>query len=226
MDTHGGHRERMRTRFLRYGLDNFDDHNILELLLFYALPRQDTNLLAHRLLDAFGTLAGVFDATPEALMTVPGIGPNAAALIRLVPETARRYLMCKTRMGDVLENSEKAGAYVLPLFLGSREETAYLICMDAKMKVLDCRLLCRGTSTALSLNIRRVVQIALSQNASSVLLAHNHVGGVALPSDEDKQATARLHHVLAEVGITLVDHLIVADDDFVSMSDSGYLPAP
>lgn len=225
MDAHSGHRERMRTRFLRHGLDNFDDHSVLELLLFYALPRQDTNALAHRLLEAFGTLAGVFDATPEALMTVPGLGANAAALIRLVPETARRYLISKTRPGDILENSEKAGAYILPLFLGCQDETAYLVSLDAKMKVLDCRLLCRGTTTALSLSIRRVVQIALSQNASSVLLAHNHVGGVALPSEEDKQTTARLQHVLAEVGITLVDHLIVADSDFVSMSDSGYLSA-
>lgn len=223
MDIHSGHRERMRSRFLRHGLDNFDDHNVLELLLFYAQPGKDTNALAHRLLDSFGTLAGVFDAMPEALKTVDGVGDITAVLIHLVPEVARRYLISKSSLGDVLQNSEQAGAYVLPLFMGVRDETAYLICMDAKMKVLDCRPISQGTSTALSLNIRRVVQIALSQNASSVLLAHNHVGGVALPSDEDKLATDRLQKVLGEVGITLVDHLIVADDDFVSMSDSGYL---
>ena len=224
MEEHAGHRERMRKRFLRFGLDNFDDHNVLELLLFYAVPRRDTNVIAHRLLDAFGTLDGVFDASPEALMAVEGVGPGAAALIRLVPEAARRYFIARTAPGQILADSEAVGRYLLPRFLTCRDETMYLVCMDGKLKVLDCREVSRGSATSVSVNARRVTQIALGQNASAVLLAHNHTSGIAIPSDEDVAVTLRLRALLAQVGVTLTDHIVVAGDDFVSMADSGLLP--
>lgn len=224
MNEHAGHRERMRQRFLRHGLDSFDDHNILELLLFFALPRADTNVLAHRLLDAFGSLDGVFDAEPEKLMEVAGIGENAAVLIRLVPEAARRYLMSKTARGEVLKDSRAAGRFLMPRFFSSRSETVYMVCMDAKLKVLDCREMERGTTTSVNLGLRQIVRVALETNASAVLLAHNHSGGLAVPSEEDIEATLRARKVLAEVGVALTDHLVMSDDDFVSMADSGYLP--
>ena len=224
MEEHAGHRERMRNRFLRFGLDNFDDHNVLELLLFYAVPRRDTNVIAHRLLNAFGTLDGVFDASPEALMDVEGVGPGAAALIRLVPEAARRYFMARIKPGQILADSEAAGRYLLPRFLTCREETMYLVCLDGKLKVLDCREVSQGSVTSVSVNTRRVVQIALGQNASAVLLAHNHTSGIAVPSQEDVAVTLQLRALLAQVGVTLTDHIVVAGDDFVSMADSGLLP--
>ncbi len=224
MEEHHGHRERMRQRFLRHGLDNFDDHNVLELLLFYAVPRRDTNLLAHRLLDAFGGLDGVFGATPEALMTVEGVGENAAALIHLVPEAARRYFISKTEPGCILADSAAAGRYLLPRFLTCRNETMYLVCMDAKLKVLDCREVNQGGTVSVPVNIRQIVQIALGQNASYALLAHNHTSGIALPSAEDIAATAQVSRVLSAVGVALTDHIVVAGDDFVSMADSGMLP--
>ena len=224
MADHTGHRQRMRERFLRCGLDNFNDLNVLELLLFYAVPRQDTNLLAHRLLDAFGTLDGVFDASVEALKSVEGIGDVAAALIHLVPEAARRYWICKSGPGEILADSEAAGKYLLPRFFASRNETMYLVCMDAKLKVLDCREVGQGSTTSVHLDLRRVTQIALGQNASAVLLAHNHTSGIALPSQEDVAVTLKVRDLLAQVGVTLTDHIVVAGDDFVSMADSGYLP--
>ena len=223
MADHTGHRRRMRERFIRYGLDNFDDHNVLELLLFYAVPRQDTNALAHDLLEAFGTLDGVFDASIDALKSVPGVGDTAAALIHLVPEAARRYFISKAGPGDILADSDAAGKYLLPRFMTCRDETMYLVCMDAKLKVLDCRPIAEGSTTAVSVNLRRVVQIALGQNASCVLLAHNHTGGVALPSREDIAVTLRIRDLLEQVGVTLTDHIVVAGDDFVSMADSGLL---
>ena len=223
MEEHAGHRERMRSRFLRYGLDNFDDHNVLELLLFYALPRRDTNVIAHRLLDAFGTLDGVFDATAEALMAVEGMGPGAAALIRLVPEAARRYFLARTKPGQILADSAAAGRYLVPRFLTSRDEVMYLVCMDAKLKVLDCREVAYGSVTSVTVNPRRIAQVALGQNASAVLLAHNHTSGIAVPSQEDISVTLRLRDILAQVGVTLTDHIVVAGDDFVSMADSGLL---
>ena len=224
MADHSGHRQRMRERFLRYGLDNFNDHNVLELLLFYAVPRQDTNGLAHALLDAFGTLDGVFDASVDALRSVDGIGDTAAALIHLVPEAARRYFISKTLPGDILADSEAAGRYLLPRFLTCRDETMYLVCMDAKLKVLDCREVSQGSTTSVSVNLRRIVQIALGQNASVVMLAHNHTSGIALPSQEDVAVTLKIRDLLEQVGVDLADHIVVAGDDFVSMADSGLLP--
>ncbi len=221
---HANHRERMRRRFMEHGLDNFEDHSILELLLFYAQPRKDMNVTAHRLLEAFGSLEGVFDAAPEALKTVEGVGDSAAVLIHLVPEVARRYLMSKADPGRILTDSEAAGRYLLPRFLTCKEERMVLVCMDAKLKVLDCREIGRGGTISVGVNVRSIVQLALGQNATYVLLAHNHTSGIALPSNEDVAVTLRLRQVLAEVGVTLTDHIVVAGDDFVSMADSGYLP--
>lgn len=223
MGEHDGHRERMKQRFLRHGLSSFDDHTVLELLLFYALPRVDTNPIAHRLLDTFGSLDGVFEAEPEALMRVEGIGESAAALIHLIPEAARRYRIAKEATGTILNTSHEAGQYLIPRFLNTRGEAVYLICLDAKRRVIDCRPLGEGGPTSVSVNVRKVVELALIKNAAAVILAHNHPNGLALPSAEDKNVTIRVRDALALVGITLLDHIIVAGEDFVSLSDSGML---
>lgn len=225
MNEHTGHRQRMRERFLRYGLDNFADHNALELLLSYAMPRKDTNPLAHRLLDTFGGLDGVFDASAQALLEVDGVGENTVALLRLMPELFRRYLIVKNSHSAILADSDAAGRYLLPRFFNCSTEVLYIVCMDAKMKVLDCRPVCQGDTVSVAVNIAQIVRIALGQNASAVLLAHNHTSGIALPSNEDVDVTMRIRDVLAQVGVTLTDHIVVAGDDFVSMADSGLLPS-
>jgi DNA repair protein RadC len=223
MNIHDGHRERMRQRFLHYGLDNFDDHNVLEILLFYAQPRRDTNELAHRLMDTFGTLDKVFEASPDALMAVPGIGENAAVLIRLIPAMARRYLIARQTPNRILFDSARAGSYLIPLFLNATEETMYLLCLDAKMELLDCSCLGIGNPNSVHVDIRSIVQTALEKKATAVIMAHNHTCGIALPSEEDRVATIRVQNALTMVGIHLIDHIVVADGDFVSMADSGML---
>lgn len=223
MSEHEGHRQRMKQRFLRHGLENFDDHNILELLLFYALPRQDTNLIAHRLMDTFGTLDGVFSASPEELMTVGGVKENAAVLIRLVGEAGRRYLIAREETGSILSSVEKSGAYLIPRFMHCRNETVYLVCLDAKYQVLDCCMICEGGLTSARLDLRQIVQTALMKNARYAILAHNHTSGIALPSPEDRAATLKVRDALAVVEVDLVDHIIVAGTDFVSLADDGLL---
>ena len=224
MGEHDGHRARMKKRFLRYGLASFEDHAVLELLLFYAIPRSDTNLQAHRLIDAFGSLDGVFDATPEALMKVDGVGENAALLIRLVPEAARRYRIAREARGVVLTTPEEAGRYLLPRFLNAREETLYLVCLDPKQRVIDCRQLGTGELMMLNLNVRQITEVALMRNAAAVILAHNHPNGLAHPSQEDRDATRLVYNTLLPLHITLLDHIIVAGEDFFSMSDSNMIP--
>lgn len=223
MATHEGHRQRLRDHFLKYGLGNFDDVNIIELLLCYALPRKDTNAIARMLLDHFGSLAGVFDATEAELTNIPGVGAGAAALIRMIPEISRRYMMAKTEPGVILSTSEAAGRYLMPRFVGQRDETVMMVCLDAKLKVLGCATLGSGGVATVQISIRQVVQTALAQNAAAVILSHNHTSGIALPSAEDKATTHMVQEALAMVGVTLADHIIAAGDDFVSMADSGLL---
>ena len=148
-DLHGGHRERLRERYLAEGLDNFNEINALELLLFYAIPRKDTNELAHRLLQKFGSLAGVFDAPIEALCSVPGVSRSAAVLLQMITELNRKYLLSRDR-APIIHNTEEAGAYMLPYFYGQRNECVYLLCLDAKGKVLGCYSLFEGTANAVA----------------------------------------------------------------------------
>lgn len=220
---HAGHRARMKQRFLRYGLDNFDDHNVLELLLFYAQPRQDTNAIAHRLLDTFGDLAGVFAATPEELMTVSGIKENAATLIRLVAETGRRSMIACAGSGTVLDSVQSMGEYLLPRFLYCRVETVYLVCLDCARRVTDCCRLGEGGLDYVRVDTRKIVQTVLMKDAAYVVLAHNHTNGIALPSHEDIETTKYLQKALEPVGVRLLDHIVVAAGDFVSLAQSGLL---
>jgi len=121
-----------------------------------------------------------------------------------------------------LTSIRRCGEYLLPFFFGRRNETVYLLCLDAKCKVLSCREVGEGSVNSANVPIRRIVEMALAANATSVILAHNHPSGIALPSPEDVTTTHRVAAALATVDIQLVDHIVVADDDFVSMVQSGH----
>lgn len=222
MSIHDGHRQRLKDRFLKEGLDNFDELQVLELLLFYAIPRQDTNPVAHALLDRFGSLAQVLEAPVSELQKVPGMGQAAATYLSLITASCRYYLVNRNDSHVVLNTVEQCGNYLLPFFCGRRNETVYLLCLDAKCKVLACKEVGEGSVNSAAVPIRRIVEMALSANATSVVLAHNHPSGMALPSGEDQLTTRRLAMSLAAVDIELADHLVVADDDFVSLRQSGW----
>ena len=222
MGIHDGHRQRKRQQFLQHGLDGFADHEVLELLLFYAIPRQDTNETAHRLLKKFGSLQGVFHASVEELGKVQGVGENAAAFLSLLPAAMRRVSLSGGEE-TILTSVNAAGAYFSRLLCGERREVLYLVCLDSKGKVLGCNRLSSGTVSAAPVSVREVVEVALRCDASRVLLGHNHPSGVALPSDEDRQITLQIRQALATMDIVLVDHIVVADGDFVSMAASGMI---
>lgn len=222
MADHSGHRDRLRGEFLARS-ESFPDHKVLELLLFYALPRQDTNPIAHDLLERFGSLEGVLDAPPEALAQVKGVGDRSAVLFKAVKELARRYAAGRSRIGNLITTNYAAYEILHPLFFGARNERVYLLCLDGKKKLLGCAKLGEGNVNAAEVTPRGVVETALNHNAARVILAHNHVSGLALPSDEDKATTLYLQTLLSQVGVLLDDHLIFVDDDMVSMGDSGFL---
>ena len=224
MPVHEGHRSRKKEQFRAHGLDAFADHEVLELLLYYAVPRQDTNPIAHRLMEKFGSLEGVFSADRAALEEVEGIGENASTLLSLMLPLMRRIRASSGANETILSDAEQAGAYFLDLFFGQREEKLYEACLDAKGRLLTCRLVAEGDSESVSLNMRKIVENALKCGASSVLLAHNHPSGVALPSPADNAETLSAFDALRTVGVELADHIIVADDDFVSLRQNGLLP--
>lgn len=214
----------MRQRFLKGGLEPFADHEALELLLYYAIPRRDTNPVAHALMERYGSLSAVLAAPLEDLQKVAGIGESAAILLRLVPQLYKKARLSEAAMEElVLNSAERAGAYLLECFAGEKNEVIYQLCLDRKGKLLACKRLGEGNVSSADLDIRRLVENTLFTNASAVILAHNHPSGVALPSDGDYTATRRVQTALEAIGIQLADHIIVADGDFVSMADSGFL---
>ena len=223
MGVHDGHRERLRARFAEHGLDSFNELNALELLLCYAIPRRDTNEIAHRLLDAFGSLSGVFQASMQELTSVPGIGENAATLILMVPQIVKKAHVSKAKEIKIIRNSTDAGNYLLPYFLDEPDEIVMMLCLDNKRAVICCREMGRGVVNCVDANIRRMVETALKVKTTTVIVAHNHPNGVALPSREDDNFTRTLYRSLGLLGITLEDHIIVANDEFVSLADSGIM---
>lgn len=222
MSIHDGHRQRLRERFRKEGLDNFSDVQVLELLLFYAIPRQDTNPIAHSLLAHFGSLSQVMDATVEELEKIPGMGHNAATLLSLTTAVGRYYQVNRAMKVEILRTLNECGEYLLPFFYGRRNETVFLLCLDAKCKVLCCKEIGEGSVNSAAVPIRRIVETALGANATSVVLAHNHPSGIAVPSGEDIQTSRKVAAALSTVEIQLVDHIVVADDEFVSMVQSGH----
>ena len=220
---HAGHRKRTKDEFLANGLSGLPDHRALELLLFYAIPQGDVNPLAHRLIDHFGSLAGVLRADPEQLMAVDGVGRSTAVLIKLVNELKARCLESGGSFDGQLASTWQFRELLLPLFFGQRNELVYLVCLDGKNKLLVTKKLGEGIADTVQITTRKVLETALACNATRVVLAHNHASGVALWSDADLNTTLRLQKVLREAGIELMDHFIFADEDMVSMAASGIL---
>lgn len=221
MSIHDGHRQRMKQRFLQHGLSGFNEHEVLELLLFYCIPRRDTNEIAHNLIDRFKTLPKVLDATVPQLQEVEGMGENAAVFLSLIRETNGYYHKHRYELDRPLKNCNEYGWYLHSAFATERNEAVYLLCLDAKCMVLSCEKIAEGNVNTTAVPIRRIVEIALAKRATSVVLAHNHPSGVATPSDEDIQTTYHLGKILYSVGVSLVDHIIVADDEFTSMAVSN-----
>ncbi len=227
MGTSDGHRQRLKERFEEHGLDNFNDVNVLELLLFYALPRGDTNPTAHRLLDRFGSLWEVFDASEEELMSVPGIGKNAAVLLKLIPPLTRRYLMSLEDPVITFNTLREVGRYFIPRFLFLKDEELHLLCMDDMNRMLRCDRLFTGVSNAAEISIRKIAEVSLRCGATKIVLAHNHPNGVALPSPDDIRLTEQIEKALQPLGIRLLDHIVVGGNDYVSiLSDSSYMRRP
>ena len=207
---HAGHRARIRERFRQEGLTGFSEHEVLELLLTYAIPQRDVNPLAHELINRFGSLAGVLEADEQELLRVSGVGANAASILTLIPPLLAYYQMNALGARPVIQNLAEARAYCHALFMGAHRERVYMLCMDQVGHVLHPALLHEGTLDEVKLYPREIVQTALRYNAYGVILTHNHPGGIAVPSHADYVTTKSIVVALATVQVRVVDHIIVA----------------
>ena len=206
---HKHHRSRLRARFVNEGLRSFQDHNILELLLFYAIPQKDTNDLAHALLNRFGSLAAVFDAEIGDLCKVNGVGENAATLIKMIPQLARAYLMDKeTRYSD-FSDLHKLGAYLVNYFIGEKSEKLIAVLLNNRCEMIDIVVVSEGTVNRTEGSVRKIAEAAFSLNASSFVLAHNHPDGSCVPSAADISLTQNYSKIFSELGLTLSEHIVV-----------------
>lgn len=223
---HQGHRQRMKERFLSGGLDSFSDHEILELLLFYGLPYRNTNDLAHTLVARYGSWIQAVGASYEDLLTVPGVTPHVATLLTLMGQAARRYYRDYTGAIHQLYDAQTVAEHVIPYFIGEREESVLLVSLDNKRKHLNTTCIFRGSVNSAQFNVRLAVEQALRDNATQIVLAHNHPNGFAFPSKADIQTTKYVMDILRPLDIRVVEHAIVAEGDCLCMSqlpDSQWL---
>lgn len=231
MGVHDNHRNRVKATFRKSGFHGMHDHEVLELLLFYAIPRIDVNPIAHALMAHFGALHAVFEAPIEELCKIDGIGENSATLIHAMMELIRRYGIDRkehTMLKSCLNSTQAIGDYVTPHFLGLGYEMVLMVCVDHKGMVISCEEIGRGSLDETSISVRKVAEIALARKAHGVILAHNHPHGLALASQADLIATRAVADALRTIGVHLLDHIIVADladienglqDDYISLRE-------
>lgn len=219
-----GHRQRLRERFEREGLAHFKDHEVLELMLFYAIPRADTNAMAHRLMREFGSLSAVLEADTAELAGVDGMGKSSAVFLSALPALTRRYFHDRiVRDRPSLDNAEAVARYVKPLMAGRTEEVFYVLCLDAQNRVSFPAQVSQGTVNRAFVHPRQVVEAALKHRAVSVILAHNHPSGGIEPSAADHQLTERLMQALGAIDIKVLDHVIIGGDQHYSFASAGLL---
>jgi DNA repair protein RadC len=220
---HEGHRQRVKTRYFEEGLDAFEDHQVLEMLLFFSIPMKDTNELAHRMILEFGSLAALFEADPKDICKRCGVSENTAILVSMIPSLSRRYF--KVKMGDkpILNSSPKAGEYAVSLFAGRKYEAFFVICLDSQNRVNYAALLHEGTLNEVPVYPRLVVEMVLRHQANSVILAHNHPGGSLKPSFDDIELTKKIKAAVEPIAVKVVDHIIVAGDKYMSFKEGSLL---
>lgn len=222
---HKNHRQRMRARIVQSGLDSLNEHEVVEVLLYYALPRRDTNALAHHLIERYGSLAGVLDAAPQDLAKQPGLGENSAFLLHFAGQLAKRYKQSKNSPRPVYGSTQAFADHVVSLFDSEMREVAYLLCLDKGLHLLSSVKLADGTVDYVTVEVRDVVRCALVHSATSVVLVHNHPGGVLIPSKDDLELTKECIRALDEFDINLLDHFIVYGDKCFSFVAQGYMEA-
>ena len=218
-----GHRERLRSKFLEHGLEKFTDEEIVELLLSLATPRKDCKLPARRALAHFKSLRAVMEAETAELAKIKGIGPNNAFGIKFIHQVARKFLREKMLGRPFLQSSEEVMDYLDHSMRSLTYEAFRIIYLTVKNEIINEETISIGTATEVPVTPRQIVERAIKNGAVSLVLAHNHPGGTADPSDEDREITRETVFVSGMLGLRLREHLIIAPDDHFSFAAEGLL---
>ena len=221
---HTGHRQRMRSRVKQNGFASLADHEVLEYLLFFVLPRQDTNPIAHRLLEQFHSVENVLAAPVEELCRVDGIGPTAAEFLHALHETNRYCEMSRARTPKRFTETAQIAEYLVSWFRGKKQEVLLMLALDDRGTLVRTICLQEGTVGSVAINVNQMAAQALNTGAPVMVFAHNHPGGVAAPSRDDMITTANLMQALAVLQIRVSDHIIVAGEDWISLRETGRMP--
>ncbi len=219
---HEGHRSKLKKRFLNQGLEGFEDHNILELVLFFAIPRRDTNEIAHELLSKFGSFSRVFEASVEELCSVDGIGEHAAHLIKTYPAVAKRYYQDRFKEEKKLPMYHQLGQDLVLQFAGVNHEQVMVLFYDNSLGFQGKAILHEGDINSVTFSLRKVCDAALQHNAAYMIIAHNHPHGVPIASADDLNTTNRVKDFMSQMNVILIDHFIIGEGRFSSVQKEMY----
>lgn len=223
-NVHKSHRERVRQKFSEVGFEGWREHEILEMMLFYVMPRIDTNPIAHRLIEEFGSLAGVLEAQHSALTKVSGIGSETATYICALGKLQSEYGKSKWEREKVIfASSATAGRYCVDYIGNETEEVLGVVCLDTAYSVKNRKIISRGMIDRVDVNIRRIVETAFASSAKFLVLCHNHPSGGCIPSQQDIDVTNSIVSALKPLDIELCDHIVVGGGGFTSMAERGYI---
>lgn len=218
-NVHAGHRERVRENVLKNGFEQLEDHRLLELLLFYSIPREDTNELAHRLLNEFDSLAGVVKASPKQLERVIGVGRNTAVMLSGMGELCVRVL----KEGNIKKTPYLNNAELINLvkshYISESKERFLVVCFDSGFRLKLVEFVSEGDSVKVDFDIKKLVSIILDCDASYVVIAHNHPDGDSFPSGADIDVTSSISVMLRRIKVALFDHIILGEKTHFSMRE-------
>lgn len=218
---HKGHRERLRERAKDNSLEAFQEHEVLELVLSYILPRIDTNPIAHKLIDEFGNLANVLDAKQADLSKISGIGDRATLFLHLIPQILKAYKKSKLVKGALITTPTQVFNYLGNVINYIPHEEFYMLCLDSNSRIITSKLIATGTNNQVNFNLKEVTQIALQTSSCGVILVHNHPTGSNEPSQADIDLTKKIYLSLSLNGIAVMDHLIISRNDYYSFNKNN-----
>ncbi|MCI1959891.1 MAG: DNA repair protein RadC [Clostridia bacterium] len=221
---HEGHRKRMKERLFKDGCSSFADHELIEMLLYSTYPRQNTNEKAHKILNEYDNNLGLlFDADPTDIMNRCNVSENTAMFFSIASELLHRYLRVRFSKKKVIDSSELAGEYAVFLLSREKRECFYVICLDVQSRLIGTSLVSKGSISETAVYLRNIMEAAFKFNARSIIIAHNHPGGSLVPTSDDISTTVQIIKIMNQIDIYVVDHIIVADDKYISLCDEGFI---
>lgn len=221
MGFHDNHRDRMREKIRKTGIKNLANHEILEYLLYGFIPRKDTNEIAHRLIDTFGSFASVMQASEGALRQVKGMTDNAALFLHSLPDVFYTFVKSSNEEPIVIDNLSKVVSFVKANMIGLSEENVLVLCLDKNFRYKSCDRLFQGNENHCEVDINRILDFCSKNKAPNVIVAHNHIGCTSHPSNDDVRFTKFLVSALYLHSITLIDHIILGTDGHYSFRQTG-----